>query len=130
MDDGSLRAGERFDGALNQILTRLHEHLEPHVGRCAIFLDQPAIERKLGVRCGRETNFNFLEAAFHERLEQLKFLADVHGHGKRLVAVAQIHAAPARRTGEDTVGPLPVGQADRRERTVFFRRLFVHKLRC
>jgi hypothetical protein len=30
---------------------------------------------------------------------------------------------------EDAVGPLPVRQAGRRERTVFFRRLFVHKLR-
>ena len=129
MDDGLLRADQRFDGALDQILARLHEHLEPHVVRRAFFLDEPAVERELGVRRRRETDFDFLEAAFHERLEQLQFLADVHRHGERLVAVAQIHAAPDGRAGEDAVRPLPVGQADRRERTVFFRRFFVHKLR-
>jgi hypothetical protein len=126
MNNGLLRADERFNSALNQIFTRLHEHLEPHVVRRAFFLDEPAVERELGIRCGRETNFDFLEAAFHKRLEQLKFLADVHRHGERLIAVAQIHTAPDGRVGKDAVRPLPVGQADRRERTIFFRRLFVH----
>jgi len=35
------------------------------------------------------------------------------GHSERLVAVAQVHAAPARRVREDAVGPLTVGQGDR-----------------
>jgi hypothetical protein len=97
-----------------------------HVVWCAVFLDEPAIERELGVRRGRKANFDFLEAALHERLKKFEFLAYVHGHGERLIAVAQIHAAPARRVREDAARPLAVGQADRRERTIFFRRVFVH----
>ena len=84
------------NGALDQILARLHEHLEPHVVRRAVFLDEPAVEGELGVRRRREADLDFLEAALHERLEQLELLADVHRHGERLVAVAQIHAAPDR----------------------------------
>ena len=115
---------ERFDRALDQILARLHEHLEPDIVRRAVFLDEPAVEGEFGVRRRGKADFDFLEAAFYQRLEQFEFLRDVHRHGERLVAVAQIHAAPARRVGEDAVGPLPVGQADRRERTIFFGRIF------
>ena len=64
--------------------------------------------------------------ALRERLEQLQFLRDIHRHGKRLVAVAQIHAAPARRVREGAVRPLAVGQDDQRERTVFCSR--IHEL--
>ena len=74
---------------------------------------------------GKPTSIS-LKPHLHERLEQFELLADVHRHGERLVAVAQIHAAPARRAGEDAVGPLPVRQRDRRERTIFFRRIFEH----
>ena len=76
---------------------------------------------------GKPTSIS-LKPHFHERLEQLEFLRDVHRHGERLVAIAQIHAAPARRVREDAVGPLPVRQVHRRERTVFFRRIFLHKI--
>ena len=99
VDDDLLRADQRLDGALDQILARLHEHLQPDVVRRAVLLDEPAVEGELGVRRGREADFDFLEAAFHQRLEQLELLADVHRHGERLVAVAQIHAAPARARG-------------------------------
>jgi len=119
MDDGLFRADQRLHGLFYQILARLHEHLEPHVVRRTIFLDEPAVESELGVGRGREADFDFLEPDLHERLEKLELLADVHWHGERLVAVAQIHAAPARRGAQDTVGPLPPGQRDRRIRTVF-----------
>ena len=63
VDDGLLRADQRLEGALDQILARLHEHLEPHVVRRAVFLDEPAVEGELGVRGGREADLDFLEAA-------------------------------------------------------------------
>ncbi len=126
MDDRLLRADERLDRALDQILARLHEHLQPHVIRRVAFLDEQTVEGEFRVRRGRKTDFDFLETGLHERLEQFQFLRDVHRHGERLVAVAQIHAAPARRVGEDAVGPLPFRQMNRRERTIFFRRIFLH----
>ena len=82
------------NGALDQILARLHEHLEPHVIRDAVLLDEPAVEGELGVGGRGEADLDLLEAALHERLKQLELLADVHRHGQRLVAVAQVHAAP------------------------------------
>ena len=65
---------KRFDRALDQILARLHEHLEPHVVRRAVFLDEPAVEGELGVRRRGKADLDFLEADFHQRLEQLQFL--------------------------------------------------------
>ena len=114
---------QRLEGALDQILARLHQHLEPHVIRGAVFLDQPAIERELGVRGRGEPDLDFLEAALHEHLEQFELLADVHRHGQRLVAIPEVHAAPDRRARQRAVRPLAVGQFDRRERTIFGRRI-------
>ena len=119
VNDDLLRADERLHRALDQILARLHEHLEPDIIQRALFFNEPAVERKLGVRRRGKADFDFLETDFDERLKQFQFLRHVHRHGERLVAVAQIHAAPARRVREDAVGPLPVGQVDRRERTIF-----------
>src|SRR4030095_15874206 len=119
MDDRSLRANERLDGALDQILARLHEHLEPYVVRRALLLDQAAIEGEFCVGRRGKPDFDFFEPALHERLKKFEFLADVHGHSEGLVAVTEIDAAPARRLREDTVRPATVGQMDRRERAVF-----------
>ena len=63
----------------------------------AVFLDQPAVELEFGIRGRGKADLDFLEPAFHQRVEQLEFLRDVHRHGQRLVAIAQIDAAPARR---------------------------------
>src|SRR5882724_10322269 len=108
--------------------SRLHEDLQPDVIGRAVFLDEAAVEGEFRVGRRGKADFDFLEAGFHERLEQLEFLADVHGHSERLVAIAQIHAAPDGRMGEDAVGPLPVGQFDRRERAIFPGRIFEHVL--
>ena len=126
MNDGFLRADQGLNRFLDQIFACLHEHLEPDVLRRAVFLNEAAVERELRVGRGRKADFDFLEAAFHERLKKLQFLADVHRHGECLVAISQIYAAPARRVAEDAVRPLPVGQTHRRIGSVFFRRIFEH----
>jgi hypothetical protein len=59
-------------------------------------------------------------------LEQFQFLADVHGHGQGLVAIAQIHAAPDWRVGEDAVWPPAVGKRHRWKRSIFGRWIFQH----
>ena len=99
VNDRLFGADERLEGALDQVLPGLHQHLEPDVLRRAVFLDQPPVEGELGVGGGGEAHFDFLEAALHQGLKKLQLLADVHGHGQGLVAVAQIHAAPFRRAG-------------------------------
>src|SRR5262245_54198232 len=112
MDDRSFCANERFDGTFDQILTRLHEHLEPNIIWSALFFDEAPVEGVFGIGGRRKANFDFLEPALHESLEHLEFLADVHRHRERLVAVTQVNAAPDRGFSEGAAGPLPIGQAD------------------
>ena len=118
MNDGLVRADQGLDCSLDQVLARLHQYLEPHIVGRAFFLDKPAIEGELCIGRGGKADFNLLEPAFYQRLKKFEFLAHVHGHRERLVAVAQVHTAPDRRAGEHPVRPLPVRQSDRRERTI------------
>ncbi len=81
-------------------------------------------EGEFRVRRGRKADFDFLETDFHERLEQFQFLRNVHRHGERLIAIAQIHAAPSWRVRERARRPLAVGQLWRvLERAIFLRRI-------
>ena len=68
-------ADQRLEGALDQVLARLHEHLEPHVVGDAVFLDEPAVEGELGLRGRREADLDLLEAASSRAVEQLELLA-------------------------------------------------------
>src|ERR1022692_15174 len=42
VNDDLFRADQGLERALDQVFARLHEHLEPHVIRGALFLDEPA----------------------------------------------------------------------------------------
>ena len=83
------------------------------------FPDQPAAEIKLDLRGAGKTDLDFLEAGLHQQLEIFELLLDAHRLGERLVAVAQIDAAPDGRALERATGPLAVGEVDGRKRTVF-----------
>ena len=126
MDDGAFRADQGLDGAFDEVLAGLDEDLDGDVVGNALVLDQAAHEGELGVGGGGETDLDLLEAALHERIEHLELLGDVHGHGERLVAVAEIDAAPGGRRGQDAVGPLAIGQVDRREWPVLGCGFFQH----
>jgi hypothetical protein len=72
---------------------RLHQHLDPDV----VGMRFSSIRRRMksnSIRGGGKADLDFLEAALHQRVEILELLLDVHRHGERLVAVAQIDAAP------------------------------------
>ena len=81
---------------------------------------------ELGLRGGREADFNLPEAYFYQQLEKLKLLRDIHGHGECLITVTQVNAAPDWRSGNALVRPLPVGKVNRRKRAVFFKALRFH----
>jgi hypothetical protein len=121
MNDHALRPDERLHGLLDQVFARLHEHLNGDIIGDAPFLDEVAIKGEFGVRRGRETDFDFLEAAAHQRLEKLQLLRNVHGHGEGLIAVAQIDRAPDGRAADDLARPFSVRQGDCREGSVFHR---------
>jgi hypothetical protein len=126
MNHAPSRSDQRGHGPLDQVFACLHQHLHGDVIRDVPFLDQPAVERKFGIRSRRKTDFDFLEPAADQRLKHLELLLDVHWFLQRLVAVAEIHGAPHGRSRQDAAGPLPVGQMHRRKGPVFRRRLREH----
>src|SRR4029077_5035349 len=60
-------------------------------------------------------NLDLLEAHLDQGLEETPLSMDVHRVDERLVAVAQVDAAPDRSLGDRGVRPAPVGQRNRRE---------------
>ena len=79
-------------------------------------VDQLADEIEVGLRRGRETDLDLLVPQADQQAEQLELALGVHRLDQRLVAVAQVDAAPLRRTVDHPRRPLPVGQRDRRRR--------------
>ena len=59
-----------------------------------VLLDDFAHEIEIGLRGGGKSDFDFLEAYFHQHVEHAALAGAVHGFDQRLVAVAQIDAAP------------------------------------
>jgi len=127
MEDDVFGAGDGFAGTVDQLFAALAEELDGDVVGDAFFVDETADEIELGLGSGRKTDFDFLEADFHQQIEVLEFLLDAHGLGEGLIAVAQVDATPDGRTGERAVGPLAVGQIHRRERPVFGDRSRLHE---
>ena len=115
VDDRALAAVQRLEGAADERLAGLGEHLHGHVVRDAALLDQHADEVVVGLRGGREADLDLLVAHRHQQVEHPELALGVHGLDQRLVAVAQVHAAPDGRAGERAGGPAPVGKGDRRE---------------
>ena len=110
MDDGALRAVERLERALDLRLARLGEHLDRHVIGNQPLDDQLAREVVVGLRRRRKADFDFLVAHPHQEAEHPQLAVGVHRLDQRLVAVAQIHAAPDRRARDGARGPLAIGQ--------------------
>src|SRR5690606_37550624 len=104
----------------DQLFARLGEHLDLHVIRDFILIDQETYKVKIRLRGGRETNLDFLETELHQMAEHAQFALMAHRLDQRLVAIAKVNAAPDRRLGDHFRRPLSVRQIDRRKRPVFF----------
>ena len=79
------------------MIAALGQHLQGHVLRHAVFLDEPAQEGVFGLAGSREAHFDLLEADLDEHIVKFQLFFQAHGHDQALVAVAQIHAAPGGR---------------------------------
>ena len=89
-------------------------------------LDDLADEIKIGLRGRRKPDFDFFEADLDEQVEHAAFAGRIHRLDERLVAVAQIDAAPGGRSLDRAAGPTPIDQIDGSERAVFRRRILQH----
>ncbi|MNF60192.1 hypothetical protein D3C84_418030 [compost metagenome] len=119
VDDGAPGPLERLEGAGDQILAGLHQHLYGDILRDQVALDKLAHEVEIGLGGGRETHLDMLEAHMDHQRPHLQLLGHRHGFDQRLVAVAQVHGAPERRLRHHPVGPLTVRQGDDGSGAVF-----------
>ena len=124
--DGARRALQRFEGACDEVVACLRQHLDRHVFGNAVFLDEFAHEVEFDLRCRRKAHFDFLEADGHEGFEHAHLARDVHGLDQRLVAITQVGRQPDGRLGQHGIGPGTVLEADRGECAVFALRLLEH----
>ena len=122
MENDLGRAGQCFHGSLNELLTRLTQHLNGDAIGNAAFVDDAANEVEVRLRRRREANLDFRKADLEQQVEHAQLFLHVHGIDQGLVAVPQIHAAPARRAFKGPARPLPAGQVDGRKRAVLVER--------
>ena len=118
MHDGRAGAGQRLEGPLDQLLPALHQHLDLDVVGDQVLVDDEALEVVVGLRRRGEAHLDLLEPHVDQRLEQRQLALGVHRVDEGLVAVAQVHAGPARGPGELAVGPGAVVQHERHVRAV------------
>src|SRR5690606_27073640 len=69
-----------------------------------------AHEVEVGLRRGRETDFDFFETDFDELLEEAQLALHAHGFDQRLVAVAQVSTHPDGWVSNPLAGPGPFGK--------------------
>ena len=89
-----LAALNRFKSTCDQFFPALCQHLNIYVIRNHIMLNQVAQEIEFNLARCRETNFDFLKAQLYQILEHFNLFFYYHRIYQRLIAVAQVYAAP------------------------------------
>jgi hypothetical protein len=112
------RPAQRLEGARDQIVSRGGQHLDAHVVGDQALLDQRAHEVEIGLRRRGERHLDFLETDRHQSVEHAALARAIHRLDQRLVAVAQVGAAPERRARDGLVRPGSIGERYRGCRAV------------
>ena len=100
MNDGVFRTAQSLKGLGNDMLSRLRQNLNGDVVGDHIVFDQRAAEFVFRLARRGETDLDLLEADLDEKLEEFELFLKAHRDDERLIAVAQVHAAPNRRLVE------------------------------
>ncbi len=108
------RAAQRLEGAFDELLAALDEHLDGHVVGDQCPVDDLPLEVVVGLGGRGEPDLDLLEPDVDQRAEEPQLALRVHRIDQRLVPVAQVHAGPAR--GDSTGGSARSGRAARGER--------------
>ena len=113
MDYRAAGPRDRLESALDQLLAALHEDLELDVFGDQVLLDDVADELVVRQRGGREAHLDLFDAYADHGLEEGQLPLRAHGVDESLVAVPEVHAAPARGGGELLGRPGPVRERER-----------------
>ena len=90
---------DRLEGARDELLARLGEHLDGHVIRDHVLFDELTHEVEVGLARRGEADLDLLVAHPHEQVEHDALALGAHRIDEGLVAVAQVDRAPHRRAG-------------------------------
>jgi hypothetical protein len=110
VDDRLLRAADRVEGAVHEVVTTLGQHLDGHVVGDVVSLDELPHEVEVGLARRREPDLDLLVAHPHEQVEHALLALGVHRVDERLVAVPEVDGAPPGRLGDPLGRPGAVGQ--------------------
>ena len=88
------------EGLLNDVGAGLGEHLNGHVLRDEVVLDDGAQELILGLRGSGEAHLDLFKAHVQQEAVKLQLFLQVHGGDQGLVAVPQVYAAPGGGLGQ------------------------------
>jgi hypothetical protein len=128
MHDGALRAAQALETAQDEILACLGQHLDRDVIGDGVGFDQVAHEVEVGLRSRGERDLDLLEADPDQRVEHPALALAVHRFDQRLVAVAQVGAAPYGHLRDGSRGPGPIGEGDRGEGSILGAGVGQHRL--
>ena len=101
MHDGAAAAADGLEGAADEVLARLGQHLDGDVIGDELLVDDRAHEIEIGLRGRGEADLDLLEAQLDQQVEHAALALGPHGIDERLVAVAQVDAAPDGRAVDD-----------------------------
>ena len=96
MHDRMLCSLKCLKGLADDVFSRLCQHLNRHIVRNQILLNQSAEKLVLGIGSCREADLDLLETDLYEELEKLYLLLQRHRNDEGLIAIPQIHTAPYR----------------------------------
>jgi len=108
--DRLFHALKRLEGFVDQVFSGLDEYLDGDVVGDQLFLDQCAQKVEFDFGGRGKANLNLFETEFEQEVEEFKFLVQIHRSHQRLVAVAQVDAAPDRCMVDGVVRPLALRQ--------------------
>ena len=124
VNDDVFGALDGLKGLVDQVLARLNQYLNGHIVGNVVLFNQLTTDFVFRFRRAGKTDFDFLKAHVHQRVEEFELFFKVHRVNQRLIAVAQIHTAPDGRLGDGIVRPCAVGKGNLLERNVLFIRRF------
>src|SRR3954471_8380896 len=126
VDDGAWRAPEALEGPLDELFAALRQDLDPDVPGDQVLFDELADEVEIRLRGRRKADLDFLETDPEQHVPEPPLALGFHGIDERLIAVAQVDAAPEGRLYDALICPGAVLQLQRQERLVLAVR---HRLR-
>ena len=110
MHDHILGAVNGLKGLFDQVRARLHQHLNGHIVRDIMAVDQSAQDLILRLAGRGKAHLDLLKPNRNQGLKIFQLFLQIHRVHQRLVAVTQIHRAPNGRMVDHAVGPLAVRQ--------------------